>query len=280
MKTISIFILSLSITLIGFCQSQTNKIVLTKNQQLKFVQNITGNISQEMMGQSMETVMDITSNKSITVKDLTEQNYQLDATTTRLKMNMSMMGQDRNFDSNNKDDMAGDMKEAGKDINVVKPLSLTADGKCKAIENAETVKSKEDPMAGMMNQMLGGGADEIITESYFMLIPAGKKIGDTWLDSTITESVKIYMNYKWDSTQNNIAKISVTGKENNNSTVSAMGMDMAVSVTNDVSETRHVNLANGIVINKTSTKKINGTIEVMGQSVPMSGTVTTTTASE
>ncbi len=256
--------------------AQTNTIVLNKNQQLKFVSAVKGNVSQEMMGQSMEIIMDINTEKNITVKEITEKDYKLDAVTTHVKMNMTMMGQDRSFDSDNKNDMAGEMKDAGKDINVIKPLFLSTNGKCTLVDKNSPEKTEQDPMNGMMQQMLGGGTDEITTENYFMLIPQGKKTGDNWTDSVITSSSKTYWTYTWESTNANIALIKAIAKANINTAMNMQGMDMTMKMANEIAEDRKVNLTSGVITNKMTTMKINGTMDIMGQSVPMTGTVTTT----
>jgi hypothetical protein len=274
MKKISLLFLSVSTVITTF--AQTNKIVLTKNQQLKFVSSVKGNVSQEMMGQTMEVVMDVNADRNITVKEVAAKEYHLDAVTTHIKMNMSMMGQDMNFDSNNKDDMEGQMKDVGKDINVLKPLTLSTGGKCKLVEKASPEKAETNPMSGMMQQIMGGGADEVTTESFFMLIPQGKKAGDNWTDSIIAETSKTYWTYTWESTNADIALIKAVAKATINTTMNTQGMDIVMNMTNEIAEDRKVNLISGVITNKTSTAKINGTMDMMGQSVPMTGTVTTT----
>jgi hypothetical protein len=274
MKKISILFLAISTTFATF--AQTNKIVLNKNQLLKFAAAIKGNITYEVMGQSVEMLMDITTDRNITVKEVAAKNYQLDAVITRIKMSMNMMGQDTNFDSNNKDDVAGQMKETGKDVNVVKPLTLSVDGKCQLVEKASPEKSETNPMSSMMQEIMGGESDEVTTESYFMLIPYGKKAGDTWTDSIIAGSSKTYWAYTWESTKANIAVIKAIAKATIKTTINMQGMDMAINMANDVVEDRKVNLTNGIITGKISTAKINGTMDVTGLSLPMTGSIATT----
>jgi Family of unknown function (DUF6263) len=276
MKKIPLITAFLLTSLSMLAQSPTLKIVLNKNQQLKFVSSIKGNISQEMMGQSMETIMDINNTRNIIVQDINAENYQLDAVTTHIKMNMSVMGQEKTFDSNNKDDMAGDMKDAGKSVNQVKKFILSADGRCRADEKDTVAKNEETAAEGMMTQMFGTGMEATGTESYFMLIPAGKKTGDSWADSVITGSVKLWWTYTWEANAGDIAIIKATGKSSSNSTINTQGMEVTINLTNDIVETRKADLKSGIVIHKESISKLNGTAEVMGQSVPMSGTTTTT----
>lgn len=276
MKKISVLVCLLLAGFLILAQNPTNKIVLSKNQQLKFVTAIKGSISQEMMGQAMETLMDISNTRNITVQDINAENYQVTAVTTHIKMNMSMMGQEKTFDSDNKDDMAGEMKEAGKTVNVVKQFILSTDGKCKPDEKDTVKKTEETAVEGMIQQMFGGGMDATGTESYFMLIPLGKKTGDSWADSVINGTTKSFWNYTWDSNTENIALIKATSKSINNSTITTQGMDITMNLTTDITETRKVDIKNGIILNKETVSKLNGTAEVMGQSVPMTGSTTST----
>ena len=282
MKKISTLLFLVTASLTVLAQTPTNKIVLTNGQQIKFVSTIKGNIGMDMMGQTMETLMDISNSRSITVKDILNNEYKLDAVTTHTKLSMSAMGQDRSFDSDNKDDMKGEMKDAGKKINVVKKIILTTGGKCKDDEKISPEKTEEDnnPMTAMMQQMFGEGLEAATTESYFMLIPEGKKVGDSWSDSVIAGTTKTFWNYTWDSNSENTALIKATGKLTTNNTVNTQGMDIAMNIATDITETRKIDFKTGIILNKITTGKLTGTAEVMGQSLPMTGTTTTTVTAQ
>lgn len=269
-----------TIACVAYAQNPTNKIVLAKNQQIKFTSSVKGSISQEMMGQSMESIMDINGTRSVTVKDIIAGDYQLDAVTTHVSMNMSMMGQEKKFDSDNKDDMAGEMKDVGKEVNVVKKFTLSANGKCKADEKDTVAKSNDTGMPDMMQQMFGAGIGASTTESYFMLIPEGKKIGDSWTDSVAIGTAKTLWNYTWDSNSGDIAFIKATAKATSSKTINTQGMEIVINAVTDITETRKLDLKTGVLLNKVSITKLNGTAEVMGQSVPMTGTTTTTVTAE
>lgn len=281
MKKIIAFTFVCTTVAFSFAQNQTSKIILTKDQELKYVSVAKTNITQEMMGQTMDITMDITTSQKITVKDVSATDNKVDMVTTHVKGNMSLMGQDKTFDSDNKADMDGEMKDLGKSINVVKALTITSAGKCKVDEAASPEKPDENAMAGMMQQMLGGAAaEEVAAEGYFMLIPAGKKIGDTWTDSVINTATKTYWNYTWDSNAENTAVIKATAKTLTSTSFSTQGMDMTMNSTSDVTEVRKVDIKTGLINSKSNTTKLNGSIDVMGQSVPITGTVTTTITAE
>ncbi len=274
-------ILFVAFSFISFVSiAQSGKIVLTKNQELKYKTVVKGSISQEMMGQQMEIPMDIVTENKIIVKDASTDKYTLDAVTTHIVMNMSAMGQEMSFDSDKKADMEGQMKEIGEKINVVKSLSLSYDGKCSANgKSPEKEEAGANPMAGMMQQLMGGGAEEITTEAMFMIVPTGKKSGDTWEENTSMGDTKINSKYTIANITGNTAEINVISKIKNKSTMSMQGMEMSTDITTDATETRKVNLESGVIISKNTIAKIDGTIDMMGQSIPMSGNMTTTVTS-
>lgn len=284
MKKIILITLSIFITTLAFTQKQTAEIVLTGNQVLKFTTTIKGNISQEAMGQSIDMDVDVVNHKKILVKSADKETYSIDFTTTQLKSDISLMGTSKKFDSDNKDDMNGEMKEFGKDINIAKPFELSKKNTCTstdpATKNSNAATKEADLMNGMIEQFMGNGNDEATIESYFMILPSGKKLGDSWTDSLVSTDLKKYTTYTWDSLVNNIAVISIKEKIINNIKTEMMGMDISTNIVNEVTEIRKVDIKTGIIQERRSTAKMSGSADVMGMSVPVNGTITTTIAGE
>lgn len=284
MKKIISISLAVLLAASSFAQKQTSEIVLTSNQSLKFTTTIKGNISQEAMGQSMDMDVDVANHKNIVVKSADKEKYTINFTTTQLKSDISLMGTSKKFDSDNKDDMNGEMKDFGKDINVAKPFVLNKNNTCTSTDpvakNNTTATKEADLMSGMIEQFMGNGNEEATVESYFMLLPADKKLGDSWTDSLISTDIKKYTTYKWDSLVNNIAVISITEKIINSIKTEMMGMDISSNIVNDVTEARKVDIKTGIIVERRSTAKMSGSADIMGMSLPVNGTITTTITSE
>ena len=92
--------------------AQTNaSLQLAKGQKYQVDNKMETSSSTEMQGQTMETKANIASTYSIVVNDKTGDNYNLTNTISRIVMNMSMMGNEINFDSDKKEDMSGQMGE-------------------------------------------------------------------------------------------------------------------------------------------------------------------------
>lgn len=285
MKRTIFLLISLITALNGFSQTPTRTIVLAKDQQLNFKITSKGNITQEMAGQSMETTFDIQNIKNIVAGKASKDVYPIDFVSTKLKMSISMMGNEiSKFDSDNKDDMNGSMSAVGKDINVTKKFILNKQGVCTNPDT--TAKAKEnsteqaDIISKMMEQFTGNQTDEKVIESNFMILPENSKQGDVWKDSIKTENGSSNFTYRWDSTINNIAVIKITGKMTVNSVTQAMGNEATVTITSDITETRKINLSNGIIQLKNTVSQLKGTIEVMGMSVPLTGSVESVTETE
>src|SRR5688572_9706634 len=126
---------------ISFAQS-SGKIVLIKGQ--KFLQETVGNvlISQEIMGQSMESKIDMKSTNTIEVKDVKDTSYSLINTITKMKMDMSAMGQNMSYDSDKKDNDSAISKSMGKVLNNPKTVDINKMGK--VINKTEDEKKEAD----------------------------------------------------------------------------------------------------------------------------------------
>ena len=140
----------------SFTQTKGN-INLTKGQKFFVDSKITAVTTQTLMGQSMESNAELLGNYSIEVKDKKDNNYNLSNTFTKMKMKMTAMGSDINFDSDKKEDMDGEYGASFKDI-INKPKDIVID-KSGNILNAkkETVATtaQSDMMKMMIDQLLG-----------------------------------------------------------------------------------------------------------------------------
>src|SRR5664279_5721353 len=106
------------------------KVTLAKSQKYTVENKITTSSTSEMQGQSMETSADITSVYNIEVDDVKDNAYNMTNKIAAIKMNMSTMGQNINFDSEKKEDMDGEMGSNLKDyINHPYPVVMDVSGK-------------------------------------------------------------------------------------------------------------------------------------------------------
>lgn len=268
------------------CLAQTQKIVLEKKQQLKFVTTLTGSTSIDAITQSMDINTNINSSKNIIVNDVTKDKYDIDLTTTKLKLDISIIGDSKKFDSEDKSDTTGEFKDLAKNVDVPQKIFLYKNGMSVAADTAkkaEFLANDNNPLTGLLGKAMAEGINEpVIVESFFMLIPDGKKLGDSWEDSTINTDSKTYSTYTWDSTKANIATIKVVGKVNNkiNTEMAEMHMTLDATMNNTISEIRRVNIKTGVVIFRNIKTVIDGSAELMNMNLPITGTTEATTILE
>ena len=272
-KVVVVFWSMISFT--AFSQSPSGKIVVKKGQHFMVESKSDGVITQEMMGQSMEMTLGSNTVISTEIKDVKNNNYTISQTLTSVKSTFSGMGQDKSFDSDKKEDMDSEAGALYRDkFNVPKELVITNEG-----VNITTDTSKKaegaDPMAGMM-EMMSGGQDNV-TGALFLVIPAGKKVGDTWADSTSNEGVKMKRTYTLNSIANKEASVTINGVVDINKTMQVQGMDLNTVMTSKINSAVLVDVITSVQKENKSVTDVTGTIDVMGQSVPITSKINTLT---
>jgi len=189
------------------------------------------------------------------------------------------MGQEKTFDSEKKEDMDGEAGMMFKDkINVPKDVVISNQGKIIA-SAADTSKSGDKQDGSSMDaimDMMGGGKD-VVSTSMFLVIPAGKKAGDTWQDSTSEEGVKVKRTFTLNSIAKKEASVTIDGVIDINKTMQVQGMDMNTVMTSKIKSEVLVDLISNIQKENKSTTDLTGTIDIMGQSAPITSKATSLT---
>ncbi len=258
-------------------QKPSGKIALSKGQQFVIESASDATITQEMMGQSMEMKMGTSTKLSADVKDNKENNYVITQTLTNVKSTFSGMGQEKAFDSDKKEDMDGEMGILYKGkVNAPKDIVISNEGKSMEKKDS-TIKDTADanPMASIMD-MMGTGQDNI-SGALFLVIPAGKKAGETWQDSTSKEGLKLKRTFTLNSISGKDASVTISSVLDVNKTMQVQGMDMNTVMTSKTTSAVLVDVASNIQKENKSTMDLSGTIDVMGQSVPITAKGTTVT---
>ncbi len=280
-KTIFLFLAAVCInTLEVSAQKTTGKFSLEKAQKLQLENVLKSVTGMDMMGQSMEMTADINMLHNIEVKSKNDTSFFVNSTLTKMKSNASVMGQTMSFDSEKKEDLESESGKAMKNLlNVTQEMELD--------KNAKVINIKKDtaaalPAAGgmmdMMKNMLGGMSDLSNGASdAFQVLPAGKKAGDKWSDSLIADGVKIYRDFVLKEINGNDATVSFSGNQLTNKKVEQQGMEVTVSMDAKLSGESVVDISTGIIKQKTLNMDGTGTAEMMGQNIPMTTKVTSTT---
>lgn len=271
MKKIACFIVAVS-TLVTLASAQTiNTITLTKGQKFIIENKFTATSAQEMAGQSIDSKADVFTSNNVEVKNLSDKGYDLSTTYTRVTANLSAMGNDMNFDSDKKEDMAGEM---GKDmkgmINSPKNVMINKSGRVLSVSKDSSAVSGNGMMSMMMQQLMGNAEESGygLSEA-FLVLPVKAKVGDKWSDSTSKNGVSRNTTYTITAINGNEASVAVTGNLSTDTKTEMQGMEVVSKTTGKISGEQTVDLKSGLIKSRNTTVDSNGNIEAMGQVIPM-----------
>lgn len=255
--------------------SQTRSSLNLKNGQKFLVENKAETTSStEVQGQSMDTKINVTTTYNIEVKDKTD-NYHLTNTISNMKMDMSMMGQEHKFDSDDSTDMNGTMGTALKDyINNPKDVEMDQTGKV-ILKESDSTSGNMGQLASQMHALETSGYG---AELAFQSLPKNMKVGDTWTDSSNEKnSVSKKITYLAKEINGNIATITFSGPISTDANMENQGMEINTKISGKISGQETVDISTGIVQFNNSIIEQSGTVSAMGQDMPTSAKVTSTT---
>lgn len=278
MKKIILLIAAAIISSTGLFAQTGNTLNLKKGQKYVVENKISTKSSTEMQGQSMEANADVTSTYSIEVKEENADNYKLTNAITGLKMNTSQMGQEMTFDSEKKEDLDGPIGSALKDY-INKPKDVVVDKSGKLIPQKKD--DKEEPandVASMISKQLGDpDATGYGAEMAFDSLPKNIKAGSTWTRTTNNNGIVTTTNYTVKSINGNLATLTTNGTIATDAKMEMQGMEITTKTTGKFTGEEIADITTGIIQSNTSTVDASGIIGVMGQELPTTSKVTSTT---
>ena len=253
---------------------------LIKGQKYVVESKVTTSSASEMQGQSMETSADVTSVYNIEVNDIKDNNYNMTNKLGAIKMNMTTMGQNINFDSDKKEDMDGQMGSSLKDyINHPNTVVMDKSGNIILADKTDSAKKEEaqSPTQMIIKQM--GDPEQMGYGAKLAFVPISKKVkaGDTWQDSTSDDGVTKVTNYVVKDVTGNTATLSISGTENRDTKMEMQGMEINTKTNGKLSGEETVDINTGVILQNNSTIDASGNISVMGQEIPTKVKATTVT---
>ncbi len=282
MKKITLALAGLLTGMLVFSQNQATKPV--------FINKITVPIGQKIVAESsismeaslspgMDVVNKTTSQNTLEVKSSTDKNYTITSTLTKLKVDMEMMGQATNYDSEKKEDQES---EVGKNFasTLNKPQDLVIDnatGRDMTEKKEETKKepTESNPAQGLLSMFADNSSDGPVT-SAFELIPFGKNIGDNWSDSSIDKDAKVVRTYTLKSVVDKEATIQLDVVMDATHTFELQGISMEFTSTTKTTGEIITDITTALVKKRTTLSTITGHIQLMGQEVPITAKANST----
>jgi hypothetical protein len=249
------------------------KIKLTNDQAIT-IESTTDIEASFSMG--MEMVSKSAVQNSLLVKNSTDNQYTISNTFTRIKANLMMMGQPYNYDSENKESNNGDMAKIF-DNTLNNPVDIIVDNKTgKAVSEKKTSKKKDadgsNPATDLM-KMFSDNSDEGIVSGAFEVIPAGRNIGDSWSDTTSEKDMKMIRKYTLSSISGNESTILLDAETKAVNKLDFQGMEFEIKSVTKTKGEIIADINTGLVKKRTSSSDITGTIQMMGQDMPISAKV-------
>jgi len=246
------------------------KIKLEPGQNMKIINSTSNNISQQMMGQDMQMNMATELTDSFFVKAKAENGFQVGKITKRIKMNMDMLGQQKEMDSDKKEDMESEGSSAIKDrIGVLSEAVVSSAGQIKMISKAE--EKVKTPMGSFMS--LNG--DSAVIAGCFLNSPQKTiKPGENWSEIMGDSTYKEEIVYSFIKIENGLAILSFESKKTITGTQEMNTVEVKSNMLITSKGTMKVELATGLVIERLTDNVFSGSNEAMGMEIPLTGTGT------
>jgi hypothetical protein len=259
-----------------------NKLSLKAGQKFQTDNVVKTVTNMEMMGQQMEIKAEVTVNRQLDIKGKKDNMYNVASTVTRMITTADMMGQNMSYDSDKKEDTAGEMGKMFREkINVPTELEMNDEGKITPLKKQDNKAADDASGISAMMTSLGAGTDEtILTDDVFHVMPGKIKTGDTWSDSIITEGLKTYRDYTIKSIQGNEATITISGKQLMDKKMENQGMEMTLVMESKLTGEMLVDTKSGVVKQRTLSSDGTGNMEMMGQELPITTKVDTTSTTK
>jgi hypothetical protein len=274
----ALIILTSFVTTGLFAQKSKNAFELPKQKTIVSKAEMVQNLDMGM-GMMMNTTTNNTTEYVVIAQNGDE--YTVTRKMVAAKVNMDMMGQSQKYDSDMKEDADSEIgKEVGKKLNVTDTLSYNPrTGKTVLLTKAEADTTQENPMASMFKS-IGSASDEESLENIFLPLDPKLKEGNNWVDSGSTAEMSYVKTYTLQSKSRNSNKVALQIETKNMTEVEAQGMPLNITLNKKTDATVDTDGVSSLISTKKGNSNIEGSMEIMGQSMPISGTVSITITNE
>jgi len=250
---------------ISFAQN-SNGIKLKKGQTITI--NSVVNSETEMQMGAMKS--DYNTTIKLNVIDENAETYTLNSFIAQMKMNIDGVG---SFDSEKPEDKDSQMGQAMGD-KLKKVDTYILDKKTGKTTKVKKEGDEEGGSGGMFSVSDEDGA----ANAAFFILPVGKKIGDSWSDSTFSKGITTKKTYTLKSIVQDMASIDVVGTITGTKEQEANGMTMSMTMNNKITEQILVNINLGLVTKNNNTTDGTNAMDMGGNQMEMNikaNTVTT-----
>lgn len=271
LKKITLFATAAILTCSASFAQTNNKLDLKKGQKYLVENKTSTQSTTEVQGQSMEVNIDATTSYQIEVTDSKDNLYNLTNTIKKVKMDLTQMGQQVNFDSDKKEDLDGPMGSTFKAyLGVPQKVTINNQGDVMT-DTANTADKPATPLGDF--ESTGFGASMA-----FQTLPKDLKVGQTWKGSKTADGTITNTNYIVKAINGDLATLTLSGDMDIDKKMEQMGMEMTAKSKGKFTGEEVVNTKTGVIQSQNMVINSDGNIEVMGQELPTSAKVTSTTS--
>jgi hypothetical protein len=244
----------------------------------------TINVVAQLMG---EITTNATTTRILDVEDVNNNVATIESKIKRMQFSFEGMGQSQTFDSENESDMKGEGgKMAEKGLKNKYTMKVESNGTIIEVtpddDNPNAKKDDAadatDPMMGMMEGGSVGGLDlpKVGSKIELAVFPQGDMArGDTWSDTTtLVPGMTRKAIYTIKDITNDMILVNFTEESSGKLTRQNMGMEITIDQTDKTTGSITIDRASGLIKERNLTKKSEGTMEVMGQTMPLDTTTT------
>lgn len=280
-----LFILALAAGINSAAQKNTSKINFPKGQKLEMTAQTKAVITQEVMGQSMEINVNSTIVRSFDIEEVNNGTARIEHKIKKLQFAFDAMGQAQSFDSDKPEDMKSEIgKSLEKSIKNKYSMSVDEKGTILSVkaddDNPNAEKAGGDVMSNMMGQFAEGLQVPKMGETISLKVTTAGQFakGQSWTDSLTGEesgTVKYTVN---NITASDVLIDYISEGVTKKKQDVGNGVEMDVNLKNNTTGIITLDKKSGLLKQRTVESEGSGSMEVMGQSIPMkskiSGTIT------
>lgn len=269
MKNTSLAVLFLfcAIRLAGAQSLTPWKLQFPKDATYRVNLSLKSQLDQQVMGQDMKIINDVTSVTHFRITGVTEKGFTVEQSTKGIKLNMEMMGQTISYDSDNKEDENSALGER------IKPVLGATMEAVIGLDGSVTVTRPLDLGDLPTGSMGAAGSDSAMIKNYFLKPPSvAVAPGQSWTEEANSGENHSKVTYTYLKTENGMATFSFVSETKTVQTVTNNGMDVLTNMTTRGTGLLKVDLATGLVLERSFDGKLSGKSEVMGMEIPQEGT--------
>ena len=271
MKRTILLLLLTATTLAATAQTlQPWNLNLPAGQAYNVTNTVESSIDQQVMGQKMSIANTAVTQMVFAVRSAGPDGFQVEQTTSGIKLDTKVMGQTTSFDSSNPGDMEGPVGAQLKDM-----IGSSIEALIAPNGTISSWKGIEMPEGFSM----GAGMNDSASLATYFVNPPAKPIqpGDTWTETAEQESMNTQITYTYRKSEKGQAHLDYEMTSAVAQTITNNGMEVNSNIQTKGTGTLVLELATGLVLERRYEGTLSGTSKAMGMEIPQEGALKTVT---